>query len=173
MFELKGKYLQSKYSVYIIEIINEEKSYYYIGQTGDSHYITARSPFRRLVGHMSDSKASTENQIYKYFASTLLEVRPESKSYSNNEKKIIEEFFIKCTIKMYSFPICEFDYSATIEEHKIKRKSVLEFEKQVINLFNQSALKIINMKIPKNINSQIKFVEEFNEIKKIFKITRL
>ena len=74
---------------------------------------------------------------------------------------------------MYSFPICEFDYYATIEEHKIKRKSVLEFEKQVINLFTQSAMKTINMKIPKNVNSQIKFVEEFNEIKKIFKITSL
>lgn len=68
LLEIEGKHLESAYSVYIIEVNNKENNkeskYYYIGQTGDSQYITARSPLRRLMGHLTDIKSSTQNQVF-------------------------------------------------------------------------------------------------------------
>jgi hypothetical protein len=55
LLEIKGTLLQSSYGVYIVEIkhVDEPKSFLYIGQTGDSNHITARSPFYRLSAHLS------------------------------------------------------------------------------------------------------------------------
>ncbi len=171
IIEINGKYLESKYSIYVIEIINNNDNYYYIGQTGDAHYITARSPFRRLNGHLSDLKSSTENQIYKYFAMQLIENNESnSKSYSSEEKELIENFFVNSLIKMYSFPLIDFKYNSSIETHKNKRKQVVEFEKQLIHLFKNSNRNLINKKIPSKVSNIIQFVEEYNEIKKIFKL---
>jgi hypothetical protein len=171
LLEIDGEYLKSKYSVYIIEIVNGNRKYYYIGQTGDAHYVTARSPFRRLVGHLSDLKSSTENQVYKYFASLLLNNDENNlSSYSSCDKEKIEKFFVESKIKMYSFPIIDFSYRETLENHKSKRKKVLEFEKQIIVRFHESSKNLINKKIPKKVNPQIEFVSTFNEIIEKFEL---
>lgn len=70
--ELKGEQFRRGYLLYIIEIRHNIDTFYYIGQTGDNHYVTARPAFRRLSGHFEDSGNSTQNQLYKYIASIIL-----------------------------------------------------------------------------------------------------
>lgn len=171
LLEIDGKYLKSAYSVYIIEIINNASKYYYIGQTGDSNYVTSRSPLRRLIGHLSDVKSSTENQIYKAIVKILIQKENiDLKSYTREEKELIENFFVSSIIRMYSFPLFEFKYDETKENHRNIRREVLEFEKQIIDVFSKSSLMVLNNKIPKKVNSNIKFVAEFDEIKKTFEV---
>lgn len=175
LLEIEGKHLESAYSVYIIEVNNKENSkeskYYYIGQTGDSQYITARSPLRRLMGHLTDIKSSTQNQVFKYFAKELLKNRKNANEpYSGEEKQKIESFFVKSKIKMYSFPLKKFSYNANKQDHREKRKQVIEFEKQVIKLFKESGKILMNKNIPSNVNETIQFVEEYNEIKRLFNL---
>lgn len=171
LFEIDGKYLKSSYSVYIVEIINNESKCYYIGQTGDANYVTSRSPLRRLIGHLSDVKSSSENQIYKAIVKMLIKKEHTNlKSYTRDEKELIENYFVTSIIKMYSYPLFEFKYDETIENHRNIRKEVLEFEKQIIDLFSKSSLMVLNKKLPKKVNRKIKFVAEFNEIRKTFEV---
>ena len=61
------------YLIYIIEIDhNNSDKYYYIGQTGDRNYKSARPPFLRLAGHLSTQEKTTENQLYKGIAEQIL-----------------------------------------------------------------------------------------------------
>jgi hypothetical protein len=171
IFEIDSKLFKSNYSVYIIEVINNSDRFYYIGQTGDSHYLTARSPLRRLIGHLSDSKASTENQIYKYVAKKILpSEKKESKKYSTEEKEMIENYFIQSDVKMYSYPLIDFDFHASEDNHQKKTKRIVEFEKQVILLFKDSGKSLINKQIPKKIKNQIEFTDVYNEIKDRFEL---
>ena len=54
LIELPGTHFRRAYLLYAIEICHNQDRYFYIGQTGDNNYITARPPIRRLSGHLED-----------------------------------------------------------------------------------------------------------------------
>lgn len=171
LLEIDGKCLKSTYSVYIIEIISAKDKYFYIGQTGDSNYVSARSPLRRLIGHLSYTKSSNENQIIKAIARRLFGTeKNNSKSFTSAEKEMIESFFTTSIIKMHSYPLFEFKHDQTFEKHKIIRKEVLKFEKQIIDIFIRSSHEVLNNKIPREVDKNIKFEMVLNEIKKTFEL---
>lgn len=61
---LPGALLVDGFSVYLVEIRYDGKTYYYVGMTGDGHYRSARAGFYRLAGHLEyHNKRSTQNQL--------------------------------------------------------------------------------------------------------------
>ena len=166
---IDGKYLKSSYSVYIIELTNNKNNYYYIGQTGDSNYVTARSVFRRLSGHLSDLKSSTQNQLYRFIANKILDINPK-RSFSAIQKKMIEEFLVNSIITTYSYKILDFNFLANKSEHKKKWYQVVEFEKRIIKLFIRNNKQIINKRIPKTYDKRVNFEKVLKEIRNEFKL---
>ena len=47
--EFSGNLLMAGFSIYLVEIINNDKKWFYIGMTGDNHYQSARSAFSPLI----------------------------------------------------------------------------------------------------------------------------
>lgn len=164
--KLEGSYLQSFYAVYIIELTQQEQQYYYIGQTGDNHYITARPAFRRLTGHLENKNRSTQNQIYKFIAYQILNfpAREKKTDFNLDEKARIEGFLSTSTLEMSVYPLESFDFHASKEVHTRKRKATQAFEKQVILLFKQSSKTLINKAIPKNGEDSIHYVKQYEAI---------
>jgi hypothetical protein len=171
---LEGNYLKSVYCVYIIELQHQsDEPLFYIGQTGDNAHKTARPAFRRLVGHLDNLNSSTQNQIYKHIAKKLLGKRDTSLKYTSTEKAIIEKYFSESVLTMHVYPLENFDYDSTKEEHKRKRQSAQSFEKQVIQLFikNEKKLQLMNKQIvsPKN---NIIYMTQFKAIQKDFDLVK-
>lgn len=67
---IEPEWLSPGYYVYVVEMKTKDKTYLYIGQTGDNNYTTARAPLYRLSGHFVKGQ-STENQIIKYLKATV------------------------------------------------------------------------------------------------------
>ena len=160
---LDGKeQLKSMYSIYIIVLKNGNNKYFYIGQTGDRNYISARSPFLRLTGHLDKRESSTQNQLYKGIVEKILKIK-----YDNNTYENVEKYFLNTKLLMYTFPIFDFKYGATIDEHTEKRGKVEKIENTLINHFIEKygKDKIINKKCnSKNILDNN--TNEVDEIKK-------
>ncbi len=142
---IEGRQLRSVYAVYVIELIHKDDKYYYIGQTGDAHYISARPPFSRIGGHLENTDRSTQNQIYKFIVRKLnIVVQAGANDYSRQDKAKVEEFLYESRIIMHIYPLLEFSYMLSEEEHRNRRQQVLEFEKQIIHLFGKSNKTLIN-----------------------------
>jgi hypothetical protein len=142
---IEGRQLKSVYAVYVIELIHKDDKYYYIGQTGDANYISARPLFSRIGGHLENTKRSTQNQIYKFIIKKLgISVPSGAKDYAREDKAKVEEFLFRSHITMHIYPLIEFNYMLTKEEHRSRRNQVLELEKQIIHLFEQANKNIIN-----------------------------
>jgi hypothetical protein len=156
------------YTVYIIEIKhNQNGSFYYIGQTGDKKYKSARAPFYRLAGHLNEQNKSTENQVYKGIVYKILKM-----DWSNENKEFIKnkvnEYLIQTTIKMSIYQYKDFNSNITIENHQKNVKEINEVENELIlkliELFGQD--KILNKKYnnAKTKNDAIsQFVEEIKK----------
>lgn len=160
--KLDGYFLQSAYVVYIIELIYTDNIYYYIGQTGDNHYITARPALRRLVGHLENKNRSTQNQLYKFIAYHILELpkRDKKEDFTPNEKMDIEQVLSQSIIEMHVYPLETFD----LENHTIKRKAAQEFEKHILQLFMKNSQQLINKSTPKPKNSTPNYMEQYQAI---------
>jgi Fe-S cluster biosynthesis and repair protein YggX len=169
---IEGDALASAYAVYIIELSHNGKQYFYIGQTGDSHYITARPCFRRLVGHLENKNRSTQNQIYKFVAYEMLgfEKRDKKIDFTLHEKEAIENWLTHSTIEMTEYKLEFFDFHASKELHTEKRRAVLEFEKKVIQLFSKVGKTLINKSQPAPKSDIIAYTEAYADICKTFEI---
>jgi hypothetical protein len=172
--KLEGDYLQSSYAVYVIELIHQGEQYYYIGQTGDNHYISARPAFRRLTGHLENKNRSTQNQIYKYIAYEILKFRKRDKKedFEIDEKAQIEKWLAASTLEMSVYPLEVFDFHASKEEHTTKRRATQEFEKQVIQLFIQEGKPLINKSRPKAKEAGVHYEEQLDNIIQDFDIKK-
>ncbi|HBX51696.1 MAG: hypothetical protein A2275_17025 [Bacteroidetes bacterium RIFOXYA12_FULL_35_11] len=126
--EIKGKTLESAYSVYIVVVYYGSKKYFYIGQTGDTKAISARSPFYRISAHLSYYAKSSQNQIFEGMADLL------GKTYSDRES--MENILKESTIQIHSFPVIAFSYKTKeandLDTHHNHRKIVLKIEKAAI-----------------------------------------
>ena len=170
--KIEGAALASAYSVYIITVSYATKKYYYIGQTGDGHYITARPPFRRLVGHLENKNNSTQNQIYKFIAHEVLNIkkRENKVDFTLREKEAIEQILTQSTIEMIEYKLETFDFHASKQIHTEKRRKVLEFEKQVIQLFINGGKLLINKSKYTPKSAIITYNKAYSDIRKIFAI---
>src|SRR5208283_5777147 len=96
---IEGKQLKSVYAVYVIELTCRHDKYFYVGQTGDAHYIAARPPFSRIGGHLENTKRSTQNQIYKFIINKLGISSPsDSNDYTRADKAAVERFLSETQI---------------------------------------------------------------------------
>jgi hypothetical protein len=144
---LEGKHFKRQYLLYIIEITHGNDKHYYVGQTGDNRYTTARPAFRRLAGHLEDAGKSTQNQIYRYLAVEVLGLAEAKTKFDEKVKQAVEDYLVKSTVKMYIYPLQPFEPGIEHDQHlKIVRKVTL-FEKMVINLFRTNSKRIANKKM--------------------------
>lgn len=121
--KIKSEWLQSAYYVYAISIKYKKKQYYYIGQTGDNHYHSARAPLYRIGGHFAKG-VSTENQIVKYFKETILK-----KDVSKTE---LEQALLESEITYQFWEIEKLDEHDNNEQHKAKRMKAQAVEHYLI-----------------------------------------
>ncbi|SFF95641.1 hypothetical protein SAMN04488033_11661 [Salegentibacter agarivorans] len=165
-----GSWFQSRYYVYVITVVHNLKTFYYIGQTGDRKYTAARSPFYRLWGHFNpyNSKSGTDSQLIKaLFKKGILE-----KIKGISKRQIIDKalFEKKILIATSFYPIEEFINDETIE-HKRKRKVAESIETALINMFEAD---ILFNDLNKIGHANVKITEEdlqmaqiiFNDVKK-------
>ena len=147
---LEGKHFQRQYLLYIVEITHGNDKYYYVGQTGDNNYITARPAFRRLAGHLEDVGRSTQNQIYRYLAVEILGISEAARKDSTFDEKIkqaVEDYLVGSTVKMYVYSLQPFIPDIEHSQHlKIVRKVTL-FEKIVIGLLLTHSKTIANKNV--------------------------
>ena len=116
----------------------------------------------RLTGHLDKQESSTQNQIYKGIMEKILNIK-----YDNNTYEKVEKYFSNIKLTMYTFPICDFQYGATIVKHTEKRKKVENIENILFNDFikEYGEDKIINKKY----NSKNIFGNNIYEIEEIKK----
>ena len=148
VLELSGKHFKRQYLLYIVQLINKNDEYYYVGQTGDTRVITARPVFRRLAAHLEDRK-STQNQVYQYIAHNILNV-PENEgkkiAFTEKTRQKIEEYLIDCTMKMYAYHLEPFTSEISSDEHHARRRNTLKMEKLVIRALHKNGKKVMNNK---------------------------
>jgi len=147
VLELLGKHFRRQYLLYIIEISHGDDEYFYVGQTGDNKYITARPAFRRLAAHFEDQGRSTQNQIYRYIAADILkieEARNKQSAFTPQTKQAVEDYLVNSVVRMYVYSLEPFSSTATHEKHLQKVRKATLLEKQVIDAFLQHNRKLVN-----------------------------
>jgi len=145
-FELAGEQFRRAYLLYIIEISHNKDRYYYIGQTGDNHYVTARPAFRRLFGHLEDSGGSTQNQVYNYVATKILGYSKSNsrEKYSDECKQAVEDFLVDSVVRMRVYNVLPFNPAISRPNHLANVGKVTLLEKYVIKAFTDSGKSLIN-----------------------------
>lgn len=146
---LEGKHFQRQYLLYIVEIIHKSDKFYYIGQTGDNNYVTARPAFRRLSGHLEDGGRSTQNQIYRFLAVNVLGISDaagKSSMFDEKIKQAVEDFLVGSTVKMYVYPLQPFVPGIAHQQHLENVRKATLFERMVIDLLLKYSKIIANKK---------------------------
>lgn len=130
-----SEWFTSRYYVYIIKIAVSSDTYYYVGQTGDRHFVAARSPFYRLWGHFNpyNLKKGTDSQLM----SNLFKRKIFKKQEGHSNRLTIDRALAKrdAVITTQFYPIYNFENDnsdAAKERHQKKRLFVEQIEKGVI-----------------------------------------
>ena len=169
VIEIPGAFLVPGFSIYVLEVIKDNKKWFYIGMTGDPYYPSARSAFHRLSGHLEKSKGSTQNQ---------LKIALHEKLGITNDKELS-----KLTFRMYHYPISGFrEFTADIfdtitvselkntgeyEDYKRSQRLVHTLEKALIFKLGEKRLNKTNGKqIPID---EIPFQDIYNNILELIK----
>ena len=123
--EIDGRQFKAAYLVYIVKITSQNLgNFYYVGQTGDRNYVTARPAFRRLAGHLSDQGSSTENQIYRQIAFKILRIDAASakNTFDKKTKDAVSDFLSSCKIEMLVYPLANYSSNTDSDSHKLNRE---------------------------------------------------
>lgn len=144
--ELPGAHFRRAYLLYIIEICHNQDEYFYIGQTGDNNYITARPAFRRLSGHLEDTGQSTQNQVYRYIAVEVLgHVEAKRKeAFTEEVKRAVEDYLVTSTVRMHIYWVNPFDPAVGRSAHLTTVRKVALLERSVIEAFLNSGKSLMN-----------------------------
>lgn len=129
--DVPSSWLSQGYYVYVAKIVVNGQLFYYIGQTGDGHYHTARGPLYRMSGHLAKSDSSTQNQLIKGLQN----------NFPNTD---IETILQNTAIQYTFFKIADYDAKDTKEQHQTKRLSTLCIERLLIFRFCQQNSKVFN-----------------------------
>lgn len=149
--ELPGAQFKRAYLLYVIEICHRQERYFYVGQTGDNNYLTARPAFRRLSGHLDDTGRSTQNQVYRYIAANILghEEATSKTAFPEKIKQDVEDFLVASTVLMHIYQVQPFDPGVTRARHQTAVKAVSLMEKHVIITFRDADRLLMNKVISK------------------------
>jgi hypothetical protein len=152
--EIDGRQFKTAYLVYIVKLTSQTHGdFYYVGQTGDRHYMTARPAFRRLAGHLSDQGHSTENQIYRQIAVKILRIDTASakRPFNQQTKDAVSDFLSNCKIEMFVHPLVNFLSTSDLDSHKSNRQLTEKVENELINYFIKQVgmERLLNKKLPK------------------------
>lgn len=144
--ELVGEQFRRAYLLYVMEICHNKDRYYYVGQTGDNKYITARPAFRRLSGHLQDTGKSTQNQVYRYIATKILGYgeAENQEAFHEKIKQAVEGFLVGSTVRMHIYKVHPFDPAVSRSNHLTNVGKVSLLEKHVIKAFVNSGKSLIN-----------------------------
>ena len=152
VLSLNGTYLKRQYLIYVVEVAHDNERFYYIGQTGDNHHVTARPVFRRLAAHLEDVGTSTQNQIYRFIAKDILGIAKAAErktAFDEQTKQMVEKYLTSSTVTMYAYPLQPFVASVKHLEHLEVVQKVTLFEKIVIQAFIGSSKHIMNKIVSK------------------------
>ena len=147
--EFPGTLLKEAYSLYVVKLTHPNKGeLFYVGQTGNRAIPVARAIFRRLSGHFDDQGHSTQNQIYRSIAIRVSneDLKTKNKVFSKEVKQAVSTFFEQCEVKVQAFPIFEFEFGISKEEHNRCRRRTEAMEQALImalsdkNLLNIKSL---------------------------------
>jgi len=149
--ELPGAQFRRAYLLYMIEIRHGKKRYFYVGQTGDNNYVTARPAFRRLSGHLDDIGQSTQNQVYRYIAANILGHREATAKASFPEvvKQDVEDFLVDSIVIMHIYKVKNFKPDISRDNHLREVKNIRLMEKYVMVSFLEAGRSLMNKKILK------------------------
>ena len=149
--ELPGAHFRRAYLLYVIEICHGKEQYFYVGQTGDNNYVTARPAFRRLSGHLDDTGQSTQNQVYRYIATDILGHKEATSKTSFREpvKQDVEDFLVDSTVLMHIYKVKPFKPDVSRDNHLRDVKDVTLMEKYVMVSFLEAGSSLMNKKILK------------------------
>lgn len=144
--ELTGEQFRRAYLLYVIEICHNKDRYYYIGQTGDKNYITARPAFRRLSGHLEDRGESTQNQVYRYVATKVLGYgeAENREAFHEKIKQAVEGFLVGSNVRMHIYKAHPFDPAISHSDHLTNVRKISLLERHVIRAFTNSGKSLIN-----------------------------
>ena len=148
VFGLTGELFRRQYLLYVVELSHDSSQYFYVGQTGDTRVITARSVFRRLAAHLEDRK-SMQNQVYQYVAHGILrfpEDEGKKTAFTEEARQAIEEYLVKSNIKMHVYYLEPFISTITRGEHEKNRRKSQKIEVQVIDFFRKNGKELMNRK---------------------------
>jgi len=169
--ELPGAQFRRAYLLYVIEIRHGKEQYFYVGQTGDNNYITARPAFRRLSGHMEDTGQSTQNQVYRYIAAGILghRVARSKASFPERVKQDVEDFLVDSTVLMHIYKVKPFKPDVSRDNHLRDVRDVTLIEKYVMASFLGAGKSLMNKKILKPIGA-CPYPKLLNRIKSDFSL---
>jgi len=149
--ELPGAQFRRAYLLYVIEIRHGKEQYFYVGQTGDNNYVTARPAFRRLSGHLEDTGQSTQNQVYRYIATDILGHREATSKTPFREpvKQDVEDFLVDSTVLMHIYKVKPFELDVSRDNHLRIVRDVTLMEQYVVVSFLEEGRSLMNKKILK------------------------
>jgi len=146
--EFKGLLLNPSFSIYLYEIINDEKDvFFYVGMTVDNHYPSARSILHRFAGHISMAKTSTQSQLINGIRAKIFKKK--------TNEHLSEEELAVLNIKLHYWPIEGFqkwnnslkkfkkedlndEESKMYDDYKKKQRPILQLEKYLINYLQKT-----------------------------------
>ena len=148
--EIPGDNLRRAYLIYVIEVNKNNHSFFYIGQTGDNKYTTARPPFRRLAAHLEDVGHSTQNQLYRYIAVQELGIATASRKKAFHEftKQAVEDYLAQATVRMHVYRVRSFRPNVSHDEHLDIVRRLRELEQDIIHAFKIAGRRLANIKKP-------------------------
>jgi|GEM_PF-788496 len=149
LLEIGGRQFKRAYLLYVIEICHGGRTYYYVGQTGDRNYKTARPALRRLSGHLEDAGQSTQNQVYRYIAAVILKCAAANTraAFSEKLKQGVENFLVDSVVRMHAYQVSPFNPSNSCASHRAIVRQVSLLEAYVIDAFKTSGNSLMNRRI--------------------------
>jgi hypothetical protein len=171
---IEGSDLESTYGVYIILIknVNKKPTHYYIGQTGDAKYISARSAFYRIAAHLGYS-TSTQNQIFKAIV--------EDQDFGNNDnrevRKKVEAWLKDKTLEIHFYKTADFEFlkegkGEFPENHKVhtnKRRVTLALETALLHELEKKKANLTRMNKDSGLVTYKKFEDQLENAREIIK----
>ncbi|WP_282782710.1 hypothetical protein [Phaeodactylibacter xiamenensis] len=145
---IEPEWLSPGYYVYVVEMKTKDKTYLYIGQTGDNNYTTARAPLYRLSGHFVKGR-STENQIIKYLKATV-----EGEGELNNKQ--LDNLLTQTRFSYRFWKLDDFDG----KDHEAKRMKAQMVEHYLIFHLQMNSVKkeIVNSEVVNEVSeSKMKY----------------
>jgi len=141
---LEPQHFKRNYLLYVIELVSNNTSQYYIGHTSDQQSVNNKYALIRLAEHFYDINSATGNHIYRYIANKIIEKgKKEDFKITEKIKSKVDLFLSQSKVIMHIYPLLEFD-SVSKDEHKENLKNVRKFKHLILRIFKESKKEMMN-----------------------------